>query len=413
MLEAARRSPYYAERFRTLGEVRTFDDWQRVPMLTRNDLFTNTYPATHNMLTAPLSDAIVSSTGGSSGVARTIVLSHIEWDSFCEAQGEAFRLLGVRPDDIVANLFIAGHLWPSFLGVHEMIKHCGGVHLPISANIGVEEAYEICKKYEPTVMVSLPTMFVFMADLAKKEGYVFKNLRLIAYAGEQLSREAEAHVRKWLGVKEIKALAYSSADCGIMGYQCPECGFATYHAPSATQLIEIVNPDTLRPVEPGETGEVIITSLTRTLQPLIRYRIGDMATLLSEQCPCGDPNPLFRLNGRTGEDFKLGGAYVTVGVFERGVSEYSDSLSLNFQLTLEDIGNQMDIILDVESSDPEGSADALAALRKRLMVLVPEIKVGTEMGFIRNYNVNAVALGSLPRNPITGKIKKVVDKRVK
>ena len=415
VLEIARKSPFYAKKYENLGEVKDEKDWRKVPMLSRNDLFENTYPSSKDMLTGPLENAIVSSTGGSTGVARTIVLSHTEWDTFCRVQGEAFRLLGVRGDDIVANLFIAGHLWPSFLGVHEMIKYGGGVHLPISSNINVEEVYALCKRYQPTVIVTLPTMLVFLADLAKKDGYVFPNLRIAAFAGEQLSREAEAHVKRYLGVQEIKALAYSSADCGIMGYQCPDCGFATYHAPTATQLIEIVDPDTLEPVKVGETGEVIITSLARTLEPVIRYRIGDMATLLAESCPCGDPNPLFRLAGRTGEDFKLGGAYISVGVFERAVSEFSDVLSLNFQLELEDFANRMDIILTVECGD-NGSEEALraaAGLRNRLMELVPEIKVGLNVGFIRNYEVRVSPLGSLPRNPITGKIKKIVDKRVK
>ena len=45
------------------------------------------------------------------------------------------RLLGVVPSDRVANLFVAGHLWPSFIGVHDVVRYLGAVHLPISANI--------------------------------------------------------------------------------------------------------------------------------------------------------------------------------------------------------------------------------------------------------------------------------------
>ncbi len=408
----ARRSEYYSKKYEGIPDPQSLDDWQKLPMLSRNDLFVNTYPATHAMFTAPLQDAIVSSTGGSSGVARTVVLSGGEWDDFCQKQAEAFQLLGVRRDDIVANLFVAGHLWPSFLGVHEMIKRSGAVHLPISSNIGAEEIYKICKQYKPTVMVSLPTMFVFLADLAKKDNYVFEGLRLIAYAGEQLSKEAEAHVRKYLGVKEIKALAYSSGDCGIMGYQCPECGFGTYHLPSDFQMIEIVNPDTLKPVKVGETGEIIITNLRREFQPIIRYRIGDMATLLADKCPCGDPNPLFTLAGRAGEDFKLGGAYVTISVFEQAVNEHSDELSMNFQLILEDVGNQMKVDVDIECDNPSQHAAAAQAVKERLEVLVPELKVGQQMNFINHFSVNLLDLGTLPRNPITGKIKKIVDKRV-
>lgn len=406
------KSEYYSKKYKGISVPENWNDWRKVPILSRNDLFVNTYPSTNAMFTGPLHDAIVSSTGGSTGIARTVVLSGNEWDIFCQKQAEAFQLLGVTKQDIVANLFVAGHLWPSFLGVHEMIKRTGAVHLPISSNIAPDEIYRLCKQYKPTVMVSLPTMFVFLADLAKKDNYIFKGLRLIAYAGEQLSHEAEAHVRKYLGVKEIKALAYSSADCGIMGYQCHDCGFGTYHLPTDSQMIEIVNPDTLEPVKPGEAGEIVITNLIREFQPIIRYRIGDMATLSKQICECGDTNPLFRLEGRAGEDFKLGGAYIAIGVFEQAVNEYSDELSMNFQLILDDIGNQMIVSLNVECDDPSLHTNTAMALKKRLEILVSELKVGQELKYIKEFSVNLVELGQLPRNPITGKIKKIIDKRV-
>ena len=405
IFKEALKSPYYAEKYKGVKVPETYEDWLKVPCLSRNDLFQNTYPASKAMLTAPLENAIVLSTGGSTGVARTVVMSNAEWDAFCEKQGEAFITLGVKPDDIIANLFVAGHLWPSFIGVHDMIAHSCGVHLPISSNISIEDIYKICRQYEPTVMVSLPTMFVFLADLAKKDGKPFKNLRLIAYAGEQLSREAEAHVRKWLGVKEIKALAYTSSDCGIMGYQTPDDGFGTYHLPQDFQFIEILDSDTMQPAEEGEFGEIVITNLVRKLQPIIRYRIGDMAKWIDKE------KGIFQLAGRAGEDFKLGGAYVTIGEFERGISEF-DELSMNFQLVLEDVGNQMDIILTVECDEPEKHQDTAFKLRSRLQELIKDLKGGEELGFFHKYEVVLQPLGSLPRNPITGKIKKIIDKRV-
>lgn len=180
------------------------------------------------------------------------------------------------------------------------------------------------------------------------------------------------------------------------------------------QLIEIVDPDTLQPLPDGETGEVLVTSLCRRYQPIIRYRLGDMASFLKETCPCGDPNPLFRLSGRAGEDFKLGGAYISMDVFEKAVSHYSD-LSLNYQLTLEDISNQMTINLDVESSlqpDSCKAKEVAEALRQELTDTIRELKVGQEMNFIRESTVKEVALGALPRNTTSGKIKKLIDKRV-
>ncbi|MEG1615939.1 MAG: hypothetical protein RR202_05405 [Bacteroidales bacterium] len=48
-----------------------------------------------------------------------------------------------------------------------------------------------------------------------------------------------------------------------------------------------------------------------------------MAMMMKEKCVCGDPNPKFKLAGRAGEDFKLGGAYVSIDVFEKVVNEHS------------------------------------------------------------------------------------------
>ena len=74
VLNDARKAPFYAEKYKGLGTVRDENDWRKVPLLSRTDLFANTYPTSKDMLTGPLANAIVSSTGGSTGVARTIVL---------------------------------------------------------------------------------------------------------------------------------------------------------------------------------------------------------------------------------------------------------------------------------------------------------------------------------------------------
>lgn len=411
ILKAAMEAPYYAEKYKDVKIPGSWEDWYNVPALERGELYKNTYPRSTSMFTGPLCDAFVSSTGGSTGVARTIVLKQSEWDEFSRRQSEAFGEFGLREDDRVANLFVAGHLWPSFLGANDMImrNHC--VNLPISANIGVEEAYKLCREYSPTVMVSLPTFFVLMADLAKKDGVPFDDLRLIAYAGEQLSREAEAYLRKWLGVKEIRPIAYSSADCGIMGRQCSCCGFGEYHTLDDFQLIEIVDPETLRPVAPGGTGEILVTSLQRFFHPIIRYRIGDLASWTGGNCACGSKERKYVLKGRSGEDFKLGGAYVTVGEFERSLAEV-DGLGLNFQIEMCDKGGQMDLVVSVECDEPEKHAGDARLAEKALARNIKDIAGGLKIGFFNRFEVVPVPLGSLPRNPITGKIRRVVDHRV-
>jgi len=409
----ARTTPFYAERLKGHGEPSDEASWRALPVLTRQDLFDNTYPRSTAMLSRAVERMMVISTGGSTGVARYTVLTYDEFDRFSDVQAAALALLGVGPSDRVANLFIAGSLWPSFIGVHEAIRRVGAVHLPISGNIPVESILRFCREFDPTAMLSLPTAFVFLADLAMKDSMTFPSLRLVGYGGEQMSSEAEAHVRRGLGPKDVAALGYSSGDAGLMGYQCRHCAPGVYHWPTGFQYLEIVDPVTGEACLPGTSGEIIVTNLARLSMPILRYRIGDVGTFLEGPCACGDRNPRFRLDGRAGEDFKIGGAFISMKVIDSCLARFAGRVSLNAMVELEDIGGQMVFRLKVEAADLDDAAAAAPALREALCEAIPELAVGQKLGFITAVDIIPVPLGSLPRNPITGKAKRLNDLRIR
>jgi len=410
--EAALGAPYYAAKYAGCAPPLDAAAWRRLPLLTHQELYDNTYPRSTGMLTQPVAGMIVLSTGGTSGVARYTVMTHAEWERFVATQAEAMRLFGIAPTDRIANLFVAGHLWPSFVAAHDVIRYLGAVHLPISANIPPEEMARLCAEFDPTVMISLPTAFIFLADLGRKQGYRFPSLRLIGYVGEQMSEEAQRHVRGVLGDVAIKPLAYSSADAGLMGYQCTQAAFATYHLPTDFQYVEILDPEAHAPAPPGQTGEVIVTNLARQSMPIVRYQMGDLAAWLDAPCPCGDPNPLFRLAGRAGDDFKVGGGFISMRVFDQALEAAGPAVSLNYQVEVADLDNQMEIRLKVEAAEPEQAQALAGQVRDGVCQRAPLIAEGLEKRYIRDFPVEFVPLGSLPRSPITGKVKRLVDQRV-
>jgi phenylacetate-CoA ligase len=414
VLQQAQQSPFYRQKYQHCPAVHCMDSFRQLPFLSRQELYDNTYPRSTDMLTCPVAGMIVTSTGGSSGLARYTVMTHGEWDSFAGVQAEALKKLGINSADMVANLMVAGSLWPSFVGVHDVLRLVGASHLPLSANIDLDRIMAYCLEFQPTVMLSLPTLFVFLADKALQQGVKFERLRMIGYAGEHMSKEVRQHIRRALGVESIKALAYTSADAGLMGYQCLHCAPNAYHLPTHFQCLEVMNMEENRRCEPGETGEILVTNLARFSMPIIRYRIGDLATMQAEPCPCGDPNPLFLLQGRSGEDFKLGGAYISMGVVEQAVGRVAGScgISMNHSLELEDVGNQMIIRLWVEAGDPDRAQQQSAVLQQALKAAIPEIQVGLERSYIQDCEIRFVPLGSLQRSPITGKVKHLNDKRI-
>ena len=414
---ARKKSLLYHEKYQALGDIEDEDDWQKVPILTKDELYNNSYPKSNRMLTLnlPLKGAIITSTGGSTGIARYNMVTYHEWDKFLQQQAEALRLLGIREDDVVANLFVAGSLWPSFVAVHDNIQLLGAVHLPISANIDFDKMLDYIMEFKPSVLLSLPTAFVILSDKILQKNLKVDFVRIIAYAGEHMSEMIRHHVRKAFGEQvKIESLAYTSADCGLIGYQCDHCGPNEYHLPTAFQFMEIYNFDKNRSCKPGETGEVLVTNLERLSQPVIRYRIGDVAQWTGKSCACGDRNPTFLIGGRAGDDFKIGGAYISMNDVEKSFAEYvsTHGISANYQFVLEDLNDgTLKIDLLIESSNPEISRQMTNAIRKNIETNISDIKTGEAMGMVL-LNVEFVELGALPRNPNTGKVKRLNDKRV-
>jgi len=270
-------------------------------------------------------------------------------------------------------------------------------------------------EFKPTVLLSLPTVFVILADKVLQQNLKVDFVKLIGYAGEHMSEMIRNHLKKAFPGVRIESLAYTSADCGLIGYQCDECASSEYHLPTDFQYVEIYNFEEDRVCEVDEPGEVLITNLERLSQPIIRYRIGDVARWTDKTCACGDKNPVFIIEGRAGDDFKIGGAYIAMDVVEKSFSEFvsTHGISANYQFELEDISEaKLNIVLKIESSDVENSRKVTGKIHENIQKNINDIKVGEDMGLVI-FNVEFVTLGTLPRSPITGKVKRLNDKRVK
>jgi phenylacetate-CoA ligase len=95
---------------------------------------------------------------------------------------------------------------------------------------------------------------------------------------------------------------------GVAG-ECQECN--GLHINEDHFLVEVLDPETLEPVKPGEIGELVITTLTKEAFPVIRYRTHDLTRLLPEPCPCG--RTFIRINrilGRTDDMLIIKGVNV-------------------------------------------------------------------------------------------------------
>ncbi len=107
---------------------------------------------------------------------------------------------------------------------------------------------------------------------------------------------------------------YGTADVGSLGY---ECFFAKgMHIPDEI-LLEIVEPESGKQVQDGETGEVVVT-LGSPVYPLVRFATGDLSYIVDEPCPCGRTSKkLGRIVGRVDQVTKVRGMFVYPTQVER------------------------------------------------------------------------------------------------
>jgi phenylacetate-CoA ligase len=95
---------------------------------------------------------------------------------------------------------------------------------------------------------------------------------------------------------------YASIEFNLLAWQCRQTG--GLHTCDDGVVMEIM--DGARAVREGEEGEVVGTDLHSYAMPMIRYRLGDIATKGRSPCPCGQPFSTIRsIRGRTIDCFTL------------------------------------------------------------------------------------------------------------
>ena len=313
---ARQHSPFYRERLQGL-RLENREDFDAVPFLERHDIYAHTPPQGEGLLTAPLGRAWVFASGGSTGEPKFSFYSYDEFNHVTTLLADMYEVAGIREGDVVANLFMAGNLWTSFIVANEALAKIGCVTLPIAGNAEIDLVMRYLQLFPPTALLGLPSIIIQIAETVQARGLKDIRVRTVLYGGEHLGREAQAFLRETLGCETVISAGYASVDAGPVGYQCLRSVGAEHHLLYNYQFLEIVDPVTSRPVPHGMVGEIVVTNLQRTLMPIVRYHTGDLGRRLPSECPCGRVGPRFELMGRCDDVVRVGSVSVYAADVER------------------------------------------------------------------------------------------------
>ncbi len=146
---------------------------------------------------------------------------------------------------------------------------------------------------DPDYLLTHASNLGALAELSLRRGVRLPRLRQARSFSEALRPTLRETVLAAWGVQI--ADVYTCEEAGYIALQCPEHDH--YHVQAENLVVEILDADG-KPCMPGETGEVVLTTLHNFAMPLIRYRLGDYAEL-GDPCSCGRGLPVLRrIHGR-------------------------------------------------------------------------------------------------------------------
>jgi phenylacetate-CoA ligase len=293
--------PFYRELYGRAGaepeDIRTFEDFEALPFLTREDVREHL----EDLVAPALRDqALPNSTGGSTGMPMQFYheKAYGWWDPALELRGRGWY--GVHDGDKLALVWGANR-----------DMHTEGLGARLKARIQRERylnAFEMTRpqmrayaemlvRWQPVMVRAYASALCLFAEFVRDEAIAGIRPKLIEITAEKVFPWQRELLEEVFGCPV--ADWYAAREFGTIGFECPE---GSLHV-GETRYIEVVADGKV--AEPGQMGEVTITSLHQKAMPFIRYRIGDMAVAAPEPCSCGRGLPaLQEVVGRV-QDFLI------------------------------------------------------------------------------------------------------------
>lgn len=152
---------------------------------------------------------------------------------------------------------------------------------------------ELIEEYQPDWMYGPPSAVYRLAEYFREKRQSIPTLKLIETTGEQLLPYQRTVIENVFRCSI--ANQYGCREFWVLSYECPA---RSMHAWTDELLIEVVHNG--QSVNYGETGELVVTSLSNRIMPLIRYKVGDIVCMNETNCTCGDRHPILTpVDGRT------------------------------------------------------------------------------------------------------------------
>lgn len=382
-LKLAGKSEFYSQQFKDRNiDIRSI----RHPAQL-GDFFTTSddlqkYGADAFIVNRP--DTAFETTGTTSSLTKQIFFSNRELNEMGRVSALGLYQIGLRKDDVVLSAFDVS-FWVSPAVLRTAFQYLGCFHAE-AGKILPAEFYERASRYRPTVIFGEPSWLVRVSEIADERG--IWPVKFLFAGGENIAEETRHEVERiWNAPFHLN---YGQTESfGVIGVECAE--HDGYHRNDPNFFFEIpeINSE-------GE-GELVYTTLTRDVMPLIRYRSTDVTWMIDEPCKCGlFAKRIAKLKGRVDEMVVCGMGNISPWAFSellRGVESVTDEWQV--QIWHEKLKDVVEIQVESEYfGNPNALAGILSEVMENLRTRFPDFQKNLEMK-LYDLRVSPVRRGTL------------------
>ena len=399
---AYHNSPFYRERLNQAGvlpeQIHSLDDLRRLPCLTAQDL-QDDYP--FPLRSVPFERICrIHASSGTTGKRKVLSYTRKDVDDWADMFARCYEMAGLSPADRV-QIAVGYGLWTAGVGFQLGCERFGAMAIPVGP-ANTEIHCQLLVDMQSTVFCSTASMALLIAEEIERRGLEKKvALKKIIFGAERHSRRMRQRVQEITGAEELFDIPGLTELYGPgSGLECRAHQGIHYWADY--YILEILDPETLEPVPPGEMGEMVVTTLRKEAAPLIRYRTRDLTRLIPEPCPCGNPLPRHdHLLGRSDDMFIFRAVNIYPGQIEHVLSQIPN-VGSEYQVHLYHREDGRDVMLlkvermsgDAPDSDRQLAELISSEIRNKVLVR-PQIEL--------------IDYGTLPRTE--RKSKRIFDQR--
>ncbi len=326
--EVYEKVPYYRQAFKEKGvtpdHVQTLADLVKLPFTSKLD-FRDNYP--FGLMAVPHEQVVrIHSSSGTTGKPIIAPYTQGDIDTWAEIMARTLAAGGTTKYDVMQNAYGYG-LFTGGLGFHYGAERLGCTVIPTSGG-NTKRQILLLQDLETTVITCTPSYALILCETALDMGVDLREtkLRLGFMGAEPWSDQMRKDVEERMGISAINIYGLTEIIGPGVSVECThKCGM---HIAEDHFLVEIINPESGEQLPYGEEGELVITTLTKEAQPVLRFRTRDIVSLNPEPCECG--RTLARMSRVTGRSDDM--------LIVRGVNVFPSQIE--------------SVLLDVEGVEP-------------------------------------------------------------